>query len=143
MMTEISLRIVLQNPIEGIHYGLQKGKGPDYEIVQGQPGSGHDLIFNFAIQVKVVNGSLPTITGPFVQGPPGNRFIYIGIGSYAGQIGALWNGRLKVPLPEAAFENIQPDEGPTLWTCNIPGRNKDGKPVFATVKPFYGWLRHI
>lgn len=142
MMTEISLRIVLQNPIEGTRYGLQKGKGPDYETVQGQLGSGHDLIFNFAIQVKEINGSLPTITGPFVQGPAGNRFIYIGIGSYAGQTGALWSGRLKVPLPEAAFENIQPDEAPPLWTCNIPGRNKDGKPVFATVKPFDGWFRH-
>lgn len=142
MMTEISLRIVIQNPIEGTRYGLQKGKGPDYETVQGQLGSGRDLIFNFAIQVKEINGSLPTITGPFVQGPAGNRFIYIGIGSYAGQTGALWSGRLKVPLPEAAFENIQPDEGPPLWTCNIPGRNKDGKPVFATVKPFDGWFRH-
>jgi Family of unknown function (DUF5990) len=133
---------VLQNPIGGTRYGLQKGKGPDYETVQGQLGSEHDLIFNFAIQVKEINGSLPTITGPFVQGLAGNRFIYIGIGSYAGQTGALWSGRVKVPLPEAAFENIQPDEGLSLWTCKIPGRNKDGKPVFATVKPFDGWFRH-
>jgi hypothetical protein len=92
MTTEINLRIVLQNPFEGIRYGLQKGKGPDYETVQGQ-------------------------------------------------LGALWNGRIKVPLPEAAFENIQPDVEQFLWSCNIPGRNKDGKPVFATVKPFEGWFR--
>lgn len=141
MLTEISLKIVLQNPIEGILYGLQKGKGPDYETVQVQHGSGHDLIYNFVIQVKGTNGKLPGITGPFVQGPAGNRFIYIGVGSYAGQTGALWSGRLKVPLPETAFENIQPDDGPSLWTCTIPGRNKDGKPVFATVKPFDGWFR--
>ena len=52
MTTEINLRIVLQNPIEGTRYGLQKGKGPDYETVQGQLGSGPDLIFNLAIQKK-------------------------------------------------------------------------------------------
>ena len=140
MTTEINLRIVLQNPIEGICYGLQKGKSPHYETLQAQLGSGHDLIFNFAIQVKETNGSISTITGPFVQGPTRNRFIYIGIGSYAGQKGALWSGRLKVPLPEVEFENIQADEGPPLLTCNIPGRDKDGKPVFATVKPFEGWI---
>ncbi|OYU57016.1 MAG: hypothetical protein CFE25_07290 [Chitinophagaceae bacterium BSSC1] len=142
MTTEINLRIVLQNPIEGTRYGLQMGKGHDYETVQGQLGSGHDLKFNFTIQIKEINESAPTITGPFVQGPKGNRFIYIGIGSYAEQTGALWNGRIKVPLPEAAFENIQTDEDQYLWSCNIPGRNKDGKPAFATVKPFEGWFRH-
>ena len=142
MLTEISLKIVLQNPIEGTLYGLQKGKGPGYATVQAQLGTGHDLLFNFPIQVKEANGLLPTISGPFVQGPAGNRFIYIGIGSYAGQTGALWSGRLKVPLPEAAFKNIHPDEGNLLWACTIPGRNKDGKPFFATVKPFDGWFRH-
>ncbi len=142
MTTEISLRIVLQNPIEGTLYGLQLGKGPDYKTVQGQLGRDHDLLFNFTIQVKDLNGSAPGITGPFVQGPKGTRFIYIGIGSYAGQTGALWNGRIKVPLPETAFENIQPNEAKFLWSCNIPGRNKDGKPVFATVKPFEGWFRN-
>lgn len=141
MTTEINLRIKLQNPIEGTRYGLQKGKGPNYETVQGQIGGSHDLIFNFTIQVKEINGSVPGITGPFVQGTKGDRFIYIGIGSYAGQTGALWNGRIKVPLPEAAFENIQPDEAQYLWSTNISGRNKDGKPVFATVKPFEGWFR--
>jgi hypothetical protein len=141
MTTEINLRIVLKNPIEGTRYGLQKGKGSVYETLQGQLGSGHDLKFNFTIQVKEINGSVPTIIGPFVQGPKGNRFIYIGIGSYAGQTGAVWNGRIKVPLSDAAFENIQSDKDLYLWSCNIPGRNKDGKPVFATIKPFEGWFR--
>lgn len=141
MITEVRLRIVLQNPVEGARYGLQKGKGADYETVQGQLGCGHDLIFNFVIQVNGISGAVPRITGSFVQGPAGNRFVYIGIGSYAGQRGAQWSGRLKVPLPEAVFQNINLDEGPFLWTCNIPGQGKDGKPVFATVKPFDGWFR--
>lgn len=141
MTTEINLRIMLQNPMEGTLYGLQKGKGPDYETVQGQIGNGSDIVFKFAILIKEMKASIPTITGPFVQGPKGNRFIYIGIGSYAGQIGTVCNGRIKVPLPESAFENIQSEEE-YLWSCNIPGRNKDGKPVFATIKPFEGWFRH-
>jgi hypothetical protein len=139
MSREISLRIVLQNAVDGTIYGLQKGKGPDYETVQAQLGNGRDLTFDFTVHVKEANGPLPTIAGPFVQGPAGNRFIYIGIGSYAGQPGASWSGRMKVPLPEATFQNALSDEGTSFWSCTIPGRNEVGKPVFATVKPFVGW----
>jgi hypothetical protein len=28
-----------------------------------------------------------------VQGPPGQRFVYIGIGTYAGQTGTPWSRR--------------------------------------------------
>ena len=139
-MEEISLKIVLQNPVEGILYGLQKGKGPGYETVQAQLGSGHDLIFNFPVYAKETNGSHPTITGAFVQGSAGNRFIYIGIGSYAGQAGARCCGRLKVPLHEEILRNGQANIEKCRWSCTVPGRTKDGKPMFATVKPFGGWF---
>lgn len=143
MSKEISLRIVLQNPVDGTIYGLQKGKGPIYETVQAQLGNGKEIIFDFTLHIKEANGSLPTLAGPFVQGPPGNRFIYISIGSYAGQTGAAWSGRIKVPLPEATFLNTLSDEGNSCWSCTVPGRNEDGKPVFATVKPFSGWFLRL
>ena len=139
MSKEISLRIVVQNTVDRAIYSLQKGKGPNYETVQAQLGNGGDLAFDFTIQVKEATGSLPALAGPFVQGPGGNRFVYIGIGSYAGHFGASPSGRMKVPLPEATFQNALSDEGNTLWSCTVPGRNKEGKPVFATVKPFGGW----
>lgn len=139
MSKEIRLRIVLQNAVDGIVYGLQKGKGPNYETVQAQTGSGRDLTFEFSVHLKEAKGTLPTIGGPFVQGPAGSRFVHIGIGSYAGQQGASWNGRMKVPLPEAAFQNALSDERNIFWSCTVPGRDNSGKPVFATVKPFVGW----
>ena len=139
MSKEISLRIVLQNSVNGILYGLQKGKGPKYETVKAQLGNGQDLTFDFTVHVKEANGLLPTIAGPFVQGPAGNRFIYIGTGSYAGQPGASWSGRMKVPLSEDTFQNTLSDEANSCLYCIVPGRNEDGKPVFATVKPFAGW----
>jgi hypothetical protein len=141
MSKEISLKILLQNPIDGIVYGLQKGKGPGYEIVQAQPGKGRHLAFDFVVQVKQADGSVISLSGPFVQGTPGNRFVYINIGSYAGQAGASWSGRLKVPLSEADFQNTFTDGGEYYWSCTVPGRTGDGKPVFATVKPFSGWSK--
>jgi hypothetical protein len=139
MPKEISLRIVLQNAVEGAIYALQKGKVPNSETVQVQFGAGRDLTFEFTIIVKEASGPLPALAGPFVQGPAGKRFVYITIGSHVGQPGASWSGRLKVPLPEATFQNALAEEENAFWTCTVPGRNKEGKPVFATVKPFAGW----
>src|SRR4051812_25838989 len=140
-MKEIELQIVLENPLDGIAYGLQKGKGPHYEIVQSQIGTGGNLTFEFIVQFKQANVSVLSPAGPFVQGPLGNRFVYIDIGSYAGQTGAQWNGRLKVPLPEDTFQNPVLEDYNTFWHCTVPARTAGGKPMFATVKPFAGWLK--
>ena len=140
MSKEINLRIVLQHPIDGLLYGLQKGKGADYEAVLAQLGNNQDLTFAFTIQLKPANGPGISLGGPFVQGPVGNRFVYINMGSYAGQVGAPWNGRLKVPLFEADFQEALADDSADSWSCTVPGRTADGKPAFATVKPFGGWF---
>lgn len=139
MSKEIILKIVLQKPVSGCVYGLQKGKGPGYETVQAQVSKGEDLTFDFAVQAKESNGSISTLGGPFVQGTPGNRFVYIGIGSYAGQMGAPCSGRLKIPLSEADFQNPDLDDGAHGLHCTVPASTADGKPVFATVKAFGGW----
>jgi hypothetical protein len=141
MVREVKLRIVLQHPIEGVLYGLQQGNGANYECVQPQLGKGQDLTFEFSVQVKQVNSRGISLNGPNVQGPAGKVFVYIDIGSYAGQTGAQWNGRLKIPLSEVDFADAISDEGAYCWSCSVPGRNKDGKPVFATVKPFSGWSK--
>jgi hypothetical protein len=71
MVREVKLRIVLQNPIEGVLYGLQKGKGANYESLQPQLGEGKDLTFEFSVQVKQANSRGISLTGPSVQGPAG------------------------------------------------------------------------
>lgn len=142
MTKEIKLTIVLQNPLEDILYGLQKGKGVNYDVVQPQLGVGNDLNFAFAVQIKQSTGQAISLSGPYVQGPAGSRFIYVAIGSYAGQCPAMWNGRLKVPISEADFSGAMRNEDAFYWSCAVPGRTADGKPVFATVKPFGGWTKH-
>ncbi|UFH52234.1 DUF5990 family protein [Spirosoma sp. KNUC1025] len=141
MFDEINLRILLENPVEGVLYGLQKGKGAHHEIVQAQMGNRQELTFRFVVQRKQTNESAPSLTGPFVQGTPGTRFVYINIGSYAGQAGALCNGRLKVPLTEADFQDTSSSGSGYGWSCTVPGRTENGTPVFATVKPFGEWTK--
>ena len=72
MEREIVLRIILENPPAGVDFGLQKGKGNDYQTVQTQRSGDKDLSFEFSVGVKEGKNGSATFVGPFAQGPPLN-----------------------------------------------------------------------
>lgn len=82
-MDAVRCRIVLQTPPAGVDYGLQKRHGSVFEVVQTQRSDGSDLQFEFTAEVRP--GSAADLRGAFVQGPAGGRFVYIDIGTIAGQ----------------------------------------------------------
>ena len=96
--SELKLRIILEQPPKGCDFGLQKGRGSVYEIVQTKRFTGKDLIFEFTVGVKPDGKASPDLAGPFVQGPAGERFVYIDIGTYAGQTDSSVGRRMKIPL---------------------------------------------
>lgn len=142
MEHELKLRIVLEKPPADVDFGVQKGRGTNYETIQKQTSKGRDLSFEFSVRVKLGDkNSSPNFLGPIVQGPTGERFVYIDIGTYAGQTGTCWSRRLKIPL-----RGITPDTinralagSKSILETRVPGTGKDGGPTCATVKPFPGW----
>ena len=141
MEHEPTLRIILEKPTAGVDFGLQKGRGGDYETIQTQRSEGEDLHFEFTVRAKTTGqDSLPNFLGPFVQGPTGERFVYIDIGTYAGQTGTCFSRRLKIPLRGITWQMIEAviDGGSCLET-HVAGSGKDGSPSCATPKPFAGW----
>ncbi len=143
MHSFITLQITLIKPTEGVDFGLQKGSGNNYETIQKQRSDAQDLFFKFPIQVKGESQKdlLPKFSGHFVQGPANNKFIYIDIGTCAGQTNTCWSRKLKIPLTGITWKDIDkiiasPDL--TLETI-VPGTGRDGGPNCATVKPFAGW----
>lgn len=143
MDQELPLRIILKNPPKGVDYSLQKGSGSHYETVQKQQFDSQDLEFNFTVRVKGNQGTdtQPTLLGPFVQGPPNARFVYLDIGTCAGQIASVWSRRLKIPLLGISWEMVNQllkNDGQVLET-QVPGTGKDNGPTCGTVKPFTGW----
>jgi hypothetical protein len=139
MSQYLTLRIVLQAPTPCVVYGLQKGKGSNYETIQKQRSDSADLLFEFTLQAKVGTDGKLVFLGPFAQGPPQDRFIYIDIGTYAGQIDTEWSRRLKIPLRGITTELISECCDGKVLTTKVPGRGRDGSPNCATVKPFDGW----
>ena len=136
-MTDVTFRIVLESPPAGVDYALQKGHGSASETVQSQRSTGADLRFEFTVQMRP-SGAAADFRGPFVQGPAGGRFVYIGIGQYAGQPDTPWSRRLKVPLTGMTADTIRRASG-ALLEARVPGTGRDGTPACASVKEFGGW----
>jgi hypothetical protein len=135
MEREVTFRIVLEKPPAGVDFGLQKGRGNKYETVG-------DLHFEFSVRAKAgAKGSAPNLLGPLVQGPPAARFVYLDIGTYAGQAGASWGRRLKIPLSgiTAVIMDQLGDHSQAVLETHIPGTGRDSGPNCGTVKPFGGW----
>jgi len=143
MEGQITFQIILVRPTKEVDFGLQKGSGSNYETIQKQRYTSKDLVFKFDATVKGDNtkDKLPKLSGPFIQGPTNNKFVYIDIGTYAGQKDTGWARRLKVPLTGITWEQINKlnsNNGLVLET-SVAGTGKDGGPNCATVKPFDGW----
>jgi len=137
MARELTLRIVIEQPPAGVEFALQKGSGSACEAVQNQRSQGKDLAFEFQPSIKEgVSDSIAALGGPFVQGPRRQRFVYIDIGTYAGQADSCWRRRLKVPLDGIPAKLI--GAGGVL-EARVPGTGRDGGPNCATVKDFEGW----
>jgi hypothetical protein len=140
---EINLQVILLKPTAGVDFGLQKGSGNNYVTTQTQRAVGENLYFHLAIQVKGdrSKNEPPKFSGDFVQGPSGGKFIYLDIGTCAGQKNCGWSRRLKIPLAGIGWEEIdQLAANKESWLkTQVPGTGKDGSPNCATVKPFEGW----
>jgi len=141
MEREINLRIVVERPPSGVYFGLQKGSGSNYETVQTVESKSADLKFEFNVRVRQGKDGRPNFLGPFVQGPPHERFVYLDIGTYAGQTNTPWSRRLKIPLRSITWDLISPTAKSSLATleARVEGTGKDGGPSCGTVKPFEGW----
>ena len=99
MARELKLRIIVEGPPPGVDYALQKGRGSAYETEQRQRSEGRGLAFEFAPAIRDgVFDATAALAGPFVQGPRGQRFVYLDIGTYAGQTDSCWSRRLKIPI---------------------------------------------
>lgn len=75
-----------------MEFGLQDAR---QVLHPGAPLPGGALRFELDAAVKVRRGGAPDLGGPFVHGPAGGRFLYLGWRAIGG---AAWTRRYKIPL---------------------------------------------
>lgn len=137
----LPLTIRVSDPPVGVAFAVQVGKSDLMPPTRRQPDA---LEFDVAVTVADrVGDELPRFSGPVCQGPASGRFIYIGVGQYAGQTGSPWGRRVKImlsgidwPLVEAALAA----PGGRLKT-RYAGKDRKGEPACATVPLLDGGWR--
>jgi hypothetical protein len=140
---ELSLRVVVDDPVPGLALALQRGQAEKASLVPPTRQATDAVVFDFDV---TVDGGLPDgrprLLGPFVQGPPGARFVYLSVGRYAGQTDSQWAGRVKVPLADISWALIEVlGPGASPLTARIAGRSPKGGPALASVRLLPpGWI---
>lgn len=105
-------------------------------MVAQSVSTGEDISFDLTVRVKSTGeGDPPRFLGPFTQGPPDKRFVYVCSGTLAGQQASCWTRRAKVPLAAISWPLVHKalkTAGTRLEAC-FDGTARDGGPVCAAV----------
>ncbi|WP_407060792.1 DUF5990 family protein [Brevundimonas vesicularis] len=67
------------------------------------------------------------------------RFVYIAIGTSAGQHASEWSRRAKIDVHDIPADLLAPARQGEVLEVVLPGRAKDGGPACATVRPIRAW----
>ena len=130
--TPITLRLTVADPVPGVRYSLQKDDAPF------EPVTAVDAPLSFDVPVRLSGDN--RFLGPFVRREgPARRFVYIRIGTSAGDHASPWSRRAKIDIhdiPPTLLDRAR--EGRTLEIV-LPGRGNHGSPACATVRPTTPW----
>src|SRR5262249_24381514 len=95
-MPELPLRVRVLAPLQDVACCVQRGKD---DLVPPVRATEAELVFELKVRVGTPRSDgTPNLLGPFAQGPPAERFLYLCWGTLAGQSDCCWTRRAKVPL---------------------------------------------
>ncbi|MDO9434246.1 MAG: DUF5990 family protein [Hydrogenophaga sp.] len=132
---ELQIILVLTAFPSGVSFAVQQGRDG---LVQ--PYASTDESVSLAITVNLgpalADGSF-NFRGPFAQGTPAERFVYVNCGSYAGRPVSRWDRRAKIKLAGIPRHLVEAAAGDPDCAIEgrVPGTAKDGGPVCASVDP--------
>ena len=132
MPSAITLRLTTANPVPGVAYSLQdKANAPvDPRIADDGP---------ISFDAPVTLSDDGRLTGSFVRREgPSRRFVYIAIGTSAGQHGE-WSRRAKIDVHDIPADLLALARDGRVLEAVLPGRARDGGPACATVRPLQPW----
>jgi hypothetical protein len=143
MAGEVPIRIRVLGPPRDVRFGVQRGRA---EIVGPTEVTPTEIRFDLPLRVGDGRADgLPNFLGPFAQGPPAGRFLYVNSGTLAGQPDSCWTRRAKVPFRSvtwAMVEEVLAKAGQVL-EARIVGTAGDGGPACATVPLLDGGWRVV
>jgi hypothetical protein len=132
MDTELPIRITVVGVPPGVTFAMQRGKD---QLLPPTRTDADSLVFDLSIRVSAGKRGAPNVLGPYAQGKPDDRFLYVNSGTLAGQADSCWTRRAKVKTGDISWKLIEQtlaSPGAVL-EAQIEGRARDGGPCCATV----------
>lgn len=134
-MTHVRCRLLVFNPPPDTPFAVQEGSAG---LVGATPRKDDRLQFDFELRIGLrEDGSGYQFLGPFAQGTPRDRFVYLNSGRRAGQSGTPWDRRAKIkllPIPAELLKCVLAKPG--LVLCGtLDGTGRDGGPICASIAP--------
>jgi Family of unknown function (DUF5990) len=129
----LSLRVTVVDPPPDVLWALQLGRD---EIVKPTINMKNRISFDFTVEVVEDSSAAGfRLRGPAVQGRPGERFVYLRIGAYAGQVGAAAGWRAKIGLEGISRKLVAAVKGMGSGVLEVQfaGTGPKGGPACATV----------
>ncbi len=140
---ETTVRIVVEGPPPGVMVAVQWGKtGANFasDLIWASETSAERVVFDVPVKVTTGPDGAARLAGPAIQGPTGDKFIYVNWGTCAGQHGTAITRRAKVRIgtltPAQIEEALAP--GRRLETA-FAGVDRKGGPACATILLIGGW----
>ena len=130
---EIRARIVIEQPVVGVLHSLQEGDGGTLDPKRSDRGE--PLAFEFPLRVERTTDGAKGF-GPQVrcEGPV-RRFVYIRIGTAAGDLGSPWTRRMKIDIHDIAPALLDKAIAGAVLEGKVNGTAADGSPACATIRP--------
>ena len=139
MDRELPIRIVVLRVPPGVTFAIQLGKN---ELLPPSRATDGSLIFDLRVRVSErKGGGSPAVLGPYAQGKPDDRFIYLNSGTMAGQTESCFTRRAKIKTGGITWKLVEQTLGTAgaVLETQIEGRAGDGGPCCATVPLLGGW----
>lgn len=130
--TAITLRLTIADPVPGVRYSLQKDDAPF------EPVTATNAPLSFDVPIRLAEDN--RVLGPFVRREgKERRFVYMRIGTSAGDHASEWSRRAKVDIHDIPPALLDHARAGHVLEVVLPGRGRDGTPACATVRPVKGW----
>lgn len=133
----VRLRIVIEDPVPGVVHSLQDAKNVPVaaqSAVEGEP-----LTFEFEVRAKISDDGVRWLGEHIRREGPERRFVYIAIGTQAGDVASPWSRRMKIDVHMIGAELVAAAARGKVLEVVVVGTGADGTPVCATVRPKRAW----
>jgi len=131
---EVRARIVIERPVPGMLHSLQEDDAP---LDAKQSRAGEPLAFEFPLRIEPATGDGGAkFFGKQVRREgPVRRFVYIRVGTAAGQRLSPWTRRMKIDIHDIDPQLLAGAMTGGVLEATIEGTAQDGSPACATIRP--------